>query len=150
MNKETICRIIDEICETAKTAVCFELFSDEAPTPKVKGFADRTLVDLKKAADLWDEAGKRAEEVFRNLEKDTFEHVSLERLHALYDKGMKKYGKPSLNIGDEIIFIGNGCAVKDKVSKLLVETENGYQVYVEDAFRTMDELVEHLKQRVHG
>lgn len=150
MNKETICRIIDEICETAKTAVCFELFSDEAPMPKVKGFADYTAEELKKAADLWEEAGNRMGEMFRNLEKDTFEHVSLERLHSLYDKGMKTYGKPSLNIGDEIVFIGNGCAVKDKVSRVLVETENGYQVYVDDAFRTMDELVEHLKQHVHG
>jgi hypothetical protein len=69
---------------------------------------------------------------------------------------MKKYGKASclcdrgLKIGDEIHFIGNGCAVKDKISRVLVETEMGYQVYLEDAFRSMTELVEHLKTNVHG
>lgn len=157
MSEEKIIGIIDEIAETAKEAVKRGFFDEPATVPKVKYFADFTTEELKQVAERWDEAGESMSKAFRDLEESAQELLGLcefedavKRNHALYDKGMKKYGRPSLSIGDEIVFIGNGCAVKDRISKVLVETENGYQVYVDDAFHTMTELVEHLKENVHG
>ena len=159
MSEEAIINLIDEIAETAKEAVKRGFFSDAAPIPKVKYFTDYTVEALEKAANDWDEAGERIRSAFRSLDDGIREYSNLldfeneiKRMHGLYDKGMKKYGISGKDFkpGDEIVFIGNGCAVKDKISRVLVETEMGYQVYLEDAFRSMTELVEHLKTNVHG
>ena len=131
MNEEMIFDIIDSIATQAKAVIGAHLQKQE-------------LVEtLKQSAKDWDEVGESMSRMFRDLEEEVRKYV--EKNHA--GSGTKE-GK--LCVGDEIVFIGNGCAVKDKISRVLVETEMGYQVYLEDAFRSMDELVEHLKKNVHG
>lgn len=53
-------------------------------------------------------------------------------------------------VGDEVYFIGDGCAVKDRITSVMVETESGYCVDIDDIFPSIDELVKHLKEYVHG
>jgi len=133
MSEEMIFDIIDDIVVQAKIIIGSHL-------------KKREITEImKQSAKDWDEVGEEMRKVFRDLEDDV----------RVYFDGKKFVNEPSeaigeFRIGDEIVFIGNGCAVKDRISRVLVETENGYQVYIDDAFRTMDELVEHLKQRVHG
>lgn len=139
MSEEMIFDIIDSIATQAKAIIGAHLQKQE-------------LVEaLKQSAKDWDEVNEKMSKVFRDLDDDA---------RAYFDKNCVNitpgddYAGDSacgeLSVGDEIVFIGNGCAVKDKVTRMLVETETGYQVYVEDAFPSMDELVEHLKERVHG
>lgn len=133
MNEEMIFDIIDDVAAQAKVIIRAHLQQHELSEV------------LKQSAKEWDEVGEKMRKVFRELEDDVRE----------YFDGKKFVNEPSeaigeFRIGNEIVFIGNGCAIKDRISRVLVETEMGYQVYVEDAFSTMDELVEHLKQHVHG
>lgn len=133
MNEKMIFDIIDSIATQAKAVIGAHLQKQE-------------LVEtLKQSAKDWDEVGESMSRMFRDLEEDI----------RVYFDGKKFVNEPSeaigeFRIGDEVYFIGNGCAVKDRISRILVETEMGYQVYIEDAFRSMDELVEHLKMNVHG
>lgn len=139
MNEEMIFDIIDGIAVQAKAVIKGHLQQQELAEA------------LKQSAKDWDEVGDKMREVFSNLEDE---------VRAYFDKHCHDIGtgddhdesgeQTELAVGDEIVFIGNGCAVKDRISRVLVETENGYQVYTEDACRSMDELVERLKERVHG
>lgn len=159
MSEEAIINLIDEIAETAKEAVKRGFVADTVPIPNVRYFTDFTAEGLAKVAKDFEEAGKTVKEAFRGLEDSAYKYFKtldsedmIRRIHSLYDKGMKKYGISGKDFkpGDEIVFISNGCAVKDRISRVLVETEKGYQVYIDDAFRSMTELVEHLKTNVHG
>lgn len=139
MNKEMIFDIIDDIAAQAKVIICAHLQKHE--------FTEA----LKQSAKDWEEVCEKTRKLFLDLEDD---------IRAYYDKNRinftscDNYAEDSdcteFCIGDEIVFIGNGCAVNDRISRILVETEMGYMVYAEDAFGTMDELVEHLKENVHG
>lgn len=124
ITEQMIHDIIDSIATQAKAVIGAHLQKQE-------------LVEtLKQSAKDWDEVGEKMRIVFSDLEDNIRKYVDR---HCT-----------DITVGDEIVFIGNGCAVKDRVSRVLVETENGYQVYVDDAFRSMTELVERLKEDVHG
>lgn len=98
-----------------------------------------------------DDAGKKMTKVIRDLEDDIRAYAEKNCVSITSgDDYAEDDACTEFGIGDEIVFIGNGCAVKDRISRVLVETEHGYQVYVDDAFRSMTELVERLKEDVHG
>lgn len=139
MSKEMIFDIIDDIAAQAKVIIGAHLQKHELTEA------------LKQSAKEWEEVGEKARKLFLDLEDDVRAYFDKNCINLTlgYDYA-EDGGCTELCIGDEIVFIGNGCAVKDRISRVLVETEMGYQVYVEDAFGTMDELVEHLKENVHG
>lgn len=139
MSEEMIFDIIDSIATQAKAIIGAHLQKQE-------------LVDaLKQSAKDWEEVGEETRKVFRDLEDDIRAYAEKNCVSITSGDDYAEDDEcTEFGIGDEIVFIGNGCAVKDRISRVLVETEHGYQVYVDDAFRSLDELVEHLKQHVHG
>lgn len=133
MSKEMIFDIIDSVAAQAKAIIGAHLQKQE-------------LVEtLKQSAKDWEEVGEKTRKLFLELEDDVRMCFDGKKLVNEQDTTEDEF-----TIGDRIVFIGNGCAVKDRISRVLVETEMGYQVYIDDAFRSVDELVEHLKKRVHG
>lgn len=133
MSKEMIFDIIDSVAAQAKAIIGAHLQKQE-------------LVEtLKQSAKDWEEVGEKTRKLFLELEDDVRMCFDGKKLVNEQDATEDEF-----TIGDKIVFIGNGCAVKDRISRVLVETEMGYQVYIDDAFRSVDELVEHLKKRVHG
>lgn len=139
MSEEMIFDIIDSIATQAKAIIGAHLQKQE-------------LVEtLKQSAKDWDEVGEETRKVFRDLEDDIRAYAEKNSVSITSgDDYAEDDVCAEFGIGDEIVFIGNGCAVKDRISRVLVETEHGYQVYVDDAFRSMTELVERLKEDVHG
>lgn len=139
MSEEMIFDIIDSIATQAKAIIGAHLQKQE-------------LVEtLKQSAKDWEEVGEETRKVFRDLEDDIRAYAEKNCVSITSgDDYAEDDACTEFGIGDEIVFIGNGCAVKDRISRVLVETEMGYQVYIEDAFCSLDELVEHLKQHVHG
>lgn len=139
MSEEMIFDIIDSIATQAKAIIGAHLQKQE-------------LVEtLKQSAKDWDEDGEETRKVFRDLEDDIRAYAEKNCVSITSgDDYAEEDVCTEFGIGDEIVFIGNGCAVKDRISRVLVETEHGYQVYVDDAFRSMTELVERLKEDVHG
>lgn len=139
MSEEMIFDIIDSIATQAKAIIGAHLQKQE-------------LVEtLKQSAKDWDEVGEETRKVFRDLEDDIRAYAEKNCVSITSgDDYAEDDVCTEFGIGDEIVFIGNGCAVKDRISRVLVETEHGYQVYVDDAFRSMTELVERLKEDVHG
>ena len=141
MTEQMIHSIIDDIAHDAKIIISEHLH------PECEDLVDA----LKQSAKDWEEAGEKTRKVFRDLEDDIREYAEKNCVSITSgDDYAEDDACTEFGIGDEIVFIGNGCAVKDRISRVLVETEHGYQVYVDDAFRSLDELVEHLKQHVHG
>lgn len=137
MSEEKIYDIIDDIAHDAKVIIMEHLH------PEREELTDA----LKQSAKDWDETGEKIARLFRDLEYDIRKYcVNV----TPGDDYAEEDGQNEFTVGDDVYFIGNGCAVKDKISRLLVETEMGYQVYIEDAFCSMGELVEHLKKNVHG
>lgn len=126
MDIKTIHSIIDDIAHDAKIIVSEHLQAQE----------------LEQSAKVWDEAGRPTKEYFKKYEDAFVDYI---KNHPSF-----KRESGELAVGDEIVFIGNGCAVTDRVTRVLVETSKGYQVYFEDACRSMDELVERLKKRTNG
>jgi hypothetical protein len=132
MSEETIYNIIDDIAHDAKVIIGEHLH------PERGGIVDA----LKQSAKDWSEVTEEMKDVFRNLEDDLREYC---------EKHCADNGKPNeYNIGDEVVFIAGGTVVKDRIARVLVETKTGYRVYLDDAFRSMTELVEHLKDDVDG
>lgn len=141
MSEEMIHSIIDDIAHDAKIIISEHLHPE----------CDDLVDALKQSAKDWEEVGEKTRKVFRDLEDDIREYAEKNCVSITSgDDYAEDDACTEFGIGDEIVFIGNGCAVKDRISRVLVETEHGYQVYVDDAFRSLDELVEHLKQHVHG
>ena len=139
ITEQMIYDIIDSIATQAKAVIGAHLEKQE-------------LVEtLKQSAKDWDEAGEKAVKVFRDLEDNLRKYCEKHCTDITAgDDYAESCEQTEFAVGDEIVFFGNGCAVKDRISRVLVETENGYQVYVDDAFRDMDGLVERLKEDVHG
>ncbi len=135
MNEEMIYDIIDDIAHDAEVIIAEHLH------PECKELVEA----LKQSAKDWDEVGEKMREVFRDLEDNV----------RVYFDGKKFVNEPSeatgeYCVGDEVYFIDDGCAVKDRIVSVKVETENGYCVDIDDIFHSMDELVERLKEDVHG
>lgn len=141
MSEEMIHSIIDDIAHDAKIIISEHLH------PECEDLVDA----LKQSAKDWDDVGEKTRKVLRDLEDDI---RAYDEKNCVSITSGDDYAEDDVctefGIGDEIVFIGNGCAVKDRISRVLVETEHGYQVYVDDAFRSMTELVERLKEDVHG
>ena len=139
ITEQMIHDIIDSIATQAKAVIGAHLQKQE-------------LVEtLKQSAKDWDEVGEKMRIVFSDLEDNIRKYVDRHCTDITAgDYYAENCEQTEFAVGDEIVFIGNGCAVKDRISRVLVETENGYQVYVDDAFRSMTELVERLKEDVHG
>ena len=141
MTEQMIHSIIDDIAHDAKIIISEHLHPE----------CDDLVDALKQSAKDWEEAGEKTRKAFRDLEDDIRAYAEKNCVSITSgDDYAEDDACTEFGIGDEIVFIGNGCAVKDRISRVLVETEHGYQVYVDDAFRSLDELVEHLKQHVHG
>ena len=139
ITEQMICDIIDSIATQAKAVIGAHLQKQE-------------LVEtLKQSAKDGDEVGEKMRIVFSDLEDNIRKYVDRHCTdNTAGDDYAENCEQTEFAVGDEIVFIGNGCAVKDRISRVLVETEKGYQVYVDDAFRSMTELVERLKEDVHG
>lgn len=138
MNEETIFDIIDTIAVQAKAIIGAHLQKQE-------------LVDaLKQSAKDWDEVGKKMMKVFRDLEDDVRAYLGNGCVNIATGVDYAKNMESEYCVGDEVYFIGDGCAVKDRIVSVMVETENGYCVDIDDIFGNMDELVERLKEEVHG
>ena len=138
MNEEMIFDIIDDIAAQAKVIIRAHLQQHELSEA------------LKQSSKEWDEVGEEMRKVFRDLEDD---------FRAYFDKNCTdiapgfdcaKAVESEYCVGDEVYFIGDGCAVKDRIVSVMVETENGYCVDIDDIFSSMDGLVERLKEDVHG
>lgn len=141
MTEQMIHSIIDDIAHDAKIIISEHLHPE----------CDDLVDALKQSAKDWDDVGEKTRKVFRDLEDDIRAYVEKNCVSITScDDYAEDDAYTEFGIGDEIVFIGNGCAVKDRISRVLVETEHGYQVYVDDAFRSMTELVERLKEDVHG
>ena len=141
MSEEMIHSIIDDIAHDAKIIISEHLHPE----------CDDLVDALKQSAKDWDEVGEKTRKVFRDLEDDIRAYAEKNCVSITSGDDYAEDDEcTEFGIGDEIVFIGNGCAVKDRISRVLVETEHGYQVYVDDAFRSMTELVERLKEDVHG
>ena len=141
MSEEMIHSIIDDIAHDAKIIISEHLHPE----------CDDLVDALKQSAKDWDEVGEKTRKVLRDLEDDIRAYAEKNCVSITSGDDYAEDDEcTEFGIGDEIVFIGNGCAVKDRISRVLVETEHGYQVYVDDAFRSMTELVERLKEDVHG
>lgn len=138
MNEEMIYDIIDSIAAQAKAIIGAHLQKQE-------------LVEtLKQSAKDFDEAGEKMSKVFRDLEDDVRAYLDKNRTDITPGTDYAENAESEYCVGDEVYFIGNGCAVKDRITSVLVETENGYCIDIDDIFRSMDELVESIKEDVHG
>ena len=141
MTEQMIHSIIDDIAHDAKIIISEHLHPE----------CDDLVDALKQSAKDWDEVGEKTRKVLRDLEDDIRAYAEKNCVSITSGDDYAEDDEcTEFGIGDEIVFIGNGCAVKDRISRVLVETEHGYQVYVDDAFRSMTELVERLKEDVHG
>lgn len=131
MTEQMIHSIIDDIAHDAKIIISEHLQSEN-------------LLDaLRQSAKEWDEAGEKMARVFRDLEDD---------VRTYFDKYCADYAEGGIEyrIGGEVYFISGGCAVKDRIKDVKLQTESGKWLSVNEAFHSMDELVEHLKENVHG
>ena len=103
------------------------------------GFVEKAIKDLSHAAQESEEALEREKEVFQSLEANILEYVK----RFQQDKGF--------SVGDDVYFIRDGAACHDRISDAIFFFEGGGVGKNEsELFRSMDELVEHLKKNVHG
>lgn len=109
------------------------------------GFVEKAVKDLSHAAQESEEVLEREKEVFQSLDASILESGILEYLRRNYRQG-KRFA-----VGDEVYFIRDGAACHDKISDAIFFFEGGGVGKNErELFRSMDELVEHLKKSVHG
>ena len=138
MTEEMIYSIIDDIANDAKIIIAEHLHPESVE-----------LVDaLNQSAKEWDEAGVKMARVFRDLEDDVRAYFEKNRdriVDEINSEDRKEYG-----IGDDVYFIGGGSVVKDRVKDVKLYTEGGKWISLDEAFRSLSELVEHLKENVHG
>lgn len=141
MTEEMIYSIIDDIAHDAKVIIAEHLHPETVE-----------LVDaLNQSAKEWDEAGEKMSRVFRDLEDDVRAYFEknhdriVDEINSAKCEDREEYG-----IGDDVYFIGGGCVVKDKVKDVKLYTEGGKWISLDEAFRSLSELVEHLKENVHG
>lgn len=108
------------------------------------GFVEKAVKDLSHAAQESEEALEREKEVFQSLDASILESGILEYVKRFQqDKGF--------SVGDDVYFIRDGAACHDKISDAIFFFEGGGVGKNErELFRSMDELVEHLKKNVHG
>ena len=108
------------------------------------GFVEKAVKDLSHAAQESEEALEREKEAFRSLDASILESGILEYVKRFQqDKGF--------SVGDDVYFIRDGAACHDKISDAIFFFEGGGIGKNErELFRSMDELVEHLKKNVHG
>lgn len=67
------------------------------------------------------------------------------------DTKNKRQTDKGFSIGDEMYFIRDGMICHDKVSDIILFPENGgLGLNPNEVFRSKEELIEHLKKRVHG
>lgn len=138
MSEEMIFDIIDDVAAQAKVIIRARLQQQE-------------LVDaLKQSAKDWEEAGEETRKVFRDLEDDIRAYAEKNSVSITPGDDYAEDDRSEYCVGDEVYFIGDGCAVKDRITSVMVETESGYCVDIDDIFPSIDELVKHLKEYVHG
>ena len=141
MSEEKIYSIIDDIAHDAKVIIAEHLHPESVE-----------LVDaLNQSAKEWDEAGEKMSRVFRDLEDDV--RAYFEKNHdRIVDviNSTKCEDRKEYSIGDDVYFIGGGSVVKDRVKDVKLYTEGGKWISLDEAFRSLDELVEHLKKSVNG
>lgn len=108
------------------------------------GFVEKAVKDLFHAAQESEEALGREKEAFQSLDASILESGILEYVKRFQqDKGF--------SVGDDVYFIRDGAACHDKISDAIFFFEGGGVGKNErELFRSMDELVEHLKKNVHG
>lgn len=138
MSEEMIFDIIDDVAAQAKVIIRARLQQQE-------------LVDaLKQSAKGWEEACEKTRKVFRDLEDDIRAYAEKNCVSITPGDDYAEDDRSEYCVGDEVYFIGDGCAVKDRITSVMVETESGYCVDIDDIFPSIDELVKHLKEYVHG
>ena len=132
----------------------FDIIDDVAAQAKViirAHLQQQELVEtLKQSAKDWDEVGEKMRKVFRELEDDVRAYFDKNCTDITPGFDYAKAAESEYCVGDEVYFIGDGCAVKDRIVSVKVETEDGYCIDIDDIFHSMDELVEQLKEDVHG
>lgn len=134
MSEETIYSIIDDIATQAKAVIQRHMLAEA----------------LKQSAKDWEEAGEKIAKVFRDLEDDVRKYVDRHCPEIAMGEDRSKGNESEFCVGDDVYFIGDGCAVKDRIVSVMVETEDGHCIDIDDIFHSMDELVERLKEDVHG
>lgn len=138
MSEEMIYNIIDDIAAQAKFIIGAHLQKRELTGA------------LKQSAKDWDEAGDEMRKVFRALEDDVRAYFDKHCPDITHDEDNAKESESEYCVGDEVYFIADGCAVKDRIVSVMVETEDGHCIDIDDIFHSMDELVERLKEDVDG
>lgn len=135
MDEQMIHSIIDDIANAVKTIISEHLH------PECNELVD--ALDL--SAKRWEAAGIETTEAFRELEKDVREYLEQN------NGGISDEPEPDeFDVGDEIYCLKGGAAVKDRIKDVMVLTESGRWLRVDDIFHSMDGLVEHLKKDVRG
>lgn len=130
MTEQMIHSIIDGIARDAKVIISEHLHPETVE-----------LVDvLKQSANDWERVTDDVKNTFKDLDKSLLE----------YFKNLDCSFVEHFGAGDEIYHLKGGCAVKDKVKDIMVLTESGKWLRVDEIFRSMDGLVEHLKKNVRG
>ncbi len=143
MDKGMIFDIIDSIAEQAKFIIGARIQQQELAEA------------LKQSAKDWDKVGDETRKAFKALEDDVRAYFGKHctditpGFDYAEDGGCAEDGGEYC-VGDEVYFIGDGCAVKDRIVSVMVETENGSCIDIDDIFHSMDELVERLKEDVDG
>ena len=136
MSEEMIYSIIDDIAHDAKVIISEHLH------PENEGIAD---VFAKTSKD-WESV----KNVYKGIDNALMEYFKKHGADIAIGDGETEGKDDDFGIGDEVYFISGGCAVKDRIEDVRLYTSGGKWLRIEEVFRSMDELVEYLKENVHG
>lgn len=136
MSEEMIYSIIDDIAHDAKVIISEHLH------PENEGIADV----LSKISKDWESV----KNVYKGIDNALMEYFKKHGADITAGDGEAEGKADDFGIGDEVYFISGGCAVKDRIEDVRLYTSGGKWLRIEELFPSMDELVEHLKENVHG
>lgn len=141
MSEEMIYSIIDDIAHDAKVIISEHLHPESEGASGVLSFSPKTFKSV----------GESLMESFKGIDDVLIDYFKKHGADIALGDGNEAGGKADcFNIGDEVYFISGGCAVKDKIEDVRLYTSGCKWLRIEEVFRSMDELVEYLKENVHG
>lgn len=132
--------IIDDIAHDAKVIISEHLH------PENEGVAEVFL----KTPKGWGTIGESVKDSLKGIDNALMDYFKKHGADITTGDGETEGKDSDFGIGDEVYFISGGCAVKDKIEDVRLYTSGGKWLRIEEVFRSMDELVEYLKENVHG
>lgn len=132
--------IIDDIAHDAKVIISEHLHPESEGASGVLSFSSKTFESV----------GESLRESFKGIDNALVDYFKKHGADIALGDGETEGKDNDFGIGDEVYFISGGCAVKDRIEDVRLYTSGGKWLRIEEVFRSMDELVEHLKENVHG